>query len=159
VAARQTEGKHRAVLLRTARGPAPEVLRLPPRNAMAGALAAGKHFFATAACDKVYVELVVLGSSKDPATGKPAAIPKKFPSLDPILTGDLAGLAPIVEDDGDHLHLGVAAPNREIGRRLVAAYQDQNPGSSPALSCREPPGKQGAPGGAAAPPPRGARPR
>jgi hypothetical protein len=156
VAARQTEGKHRAVLLRTARGPAPELMRLPPRNAMAGALASGKHFFATAACDKVFVEISVLGPSKDPATGKPAAVPKKFASLDAILTGDLAGFAPVVDDDGDHLHLGVPVPSRDVGRRLAAAYQDQNPGSSPTLSCYEPAGKPAT--GAGAAPPRGGRP-
>lgn len=141
ISARQTEGKHRAVLLRAARGPAPEPVRLPPRNAMAGALAAGKGFFATAACDHVWVEIAVLGPSKDPATGKPAAVPKKLPALEPVLTGELADLAPVVEDDGSQLHLGIPTPSRDLGRRLVAAYQEKNPGTAPNLSCHEPAGK------------------
>jgi hypothetical protein len=138
IAARQTEGKHRAVLLRTAREPRPELVRLPPRNAMAGSLSSHKRFFATAACDKVYVDVAALGPSKDPVTGKAAAVPKRFPALDPLLAGDFASLAPVVEDDGTQLHVGVPVPSRDLGRKLVAAYQEKNPGSTPALFCHDP---------------------
>jgi hypothetical protein len=148
VAARQIGGRARAVLLRTAREPRPELIRLPPRNAMVGSLAAHKRFFATAACDRVYVDLASLGPSKD-AAGKAAAVPKRFPALEPVLSGDFAALAPVVEDIGGELRVGVPVPTRDLGRKLAAAYQEKNPGSAPAVVCHEPmlAGEAGKPAG------------
>ncbi len=138
---REHEGKARAVLLRTGGGEGRETIRLPPRNAMAGTIASSGRFFATAACDKVFVSLYVLGPSRD-AKGQPAAIPKDFGALKPVLVGELSGLAPVVEDDGAELHVGVVAPSREVGRKLVTAYLEQHPehekGPAPSVFCHEP---------------------
>jgi hypothetical protein len=141
-AGRESGGQARALILRTggAGGADPkEAIRLPPRNAMAGTIATSKRFFATAACERVFVSLYDIGPSKDPVTGKPADVPKDLAGpLKPVLTGELAGLAPIADDDGTTVHVGVVAPSREIGRRLVAAYQEKNPRSAPGLFCHEP---------------------
>jgi hypothetical protein len=123
---RERDGRTRAVLLRTAHGEVPDPVRLPPRNAMAGTIASSGRFFATAACDKVWVELRTLGPSRD-AAGKPIAPPKDFPALKPLLVGDLASLAPTVEDDGKDLVLGVLAPTRELGRKLLSALGEASP--------------------------------
>jgi hypothetical protein len=135
--AREHNGRTRAVLLRTAHGEVADPLRLPPRNAMAGMIATNGRFFATAACDKVWVQLRTLGPSKD-ASGKPVTVPKDFAALKPLLQGDLAGLAPVVEDDGGVLTLGVLAPTRELGRKLLAAYTEANPHETPLIFCHEP---------------------
>jgi hypothetical protein len=148
-AAREREGKNRAMLLRTLVSEGKDTLRLPPRNAMSGTIATSKHFFATAACDKVFASLYALGPSKDPATGKPTEVPKDFSALKPLFEGELAGLQPIVEDDGTQLYVGAVAPSRELGRKLVAAYQErsadhegsshaQSPGVLPSVFCHEP---------------------
>ncbi len=136
---RELEGKARAVLLRSrsSKGAAPAVLHLPPRNAMAGMIATNKRFFATAACDKVYAHLYTLGPSKD-ASGKAAAVPKDFSALAPVFEGELAGLQPVVEDDGANLYVGVPVPSRDVGRRLLAAYEEKNPKATPNLFCHEP---------------------
>jgi hypothetical protein len=104
---------------------------------MAGSLSAHKRFFATSACDKVYVDIASLGPSKD-AAGKATAVPKRFPALEPLLAGDFAALVPVVEDDGAELRLGVPVPTRELARKLAAAYLEKNPGSAPAVVCHEP---------------------
>jgi hypothetical protein len=128
-AGREHEGKARAVLLRTGGGGARETIRLPPRNAMAGSIASSRRFFATSACDKVFVNLYLVGPSKASKLGPPASIPKDFAALKPVFEGELAGLQPVVvEEDETDLYVGVQAPSREIGRRLLAAYLEKNPG-------------------------------
>jgi hypothetical protein len=137
VSARELEGKARAVLLRTGAKPG-DLVRLPPRNAMAGATATHGGFFATSACDKVYVDLEVLAPGSAPAIGKRAEIPKGFPWLKALLHDEFANLQPVLEDDGTAVHVGVPVPSREVGRRLMAAYQEQNPKAKPNLLCHDP---------------------
>jgi len=132
-----SRGGH-GVLLRTARIDAKDALELPPRNAMSGMIAANRRFVATPACDKVYAHLYTLGPSKDPGTGKPTEVPKAFAALKPVFEGELAGLAPIVEDDGAHLYVGVPVPSLEVGRKLLAAYHEKNPQTASNLFCHEP---------------------
>jgi hypothetical protein len=105
---------------------------------MAGAIATSKRFFATAACDKAFASLYTAGPSKDSATGKPLAAPKDFSALKPLLEGDLAGHEPVVEDDGTHYVVGVLFPRRDLARKLVGAWQDKNPKTTPAVFCHEP---------------------
>jgi hypothetical protein len=131
------EGKARAVLLRTGAKTA-DLVRLPPRNAMAGATATFGRFFATSACDKVFVDLEVLAPASAPGIGKRAEIPKDFPWLKALLQEEFARLQPVLEDDGVALHVGVPVPSRDVGRRLMAAYQEKNPKAKPNLFCHEP---------------------
>jgi hypothetical protein len=147
VSARETEGKARAVLLRsgpagghlqTPGGQPSDLIRLPPRNAMAGAMATHGRFFATAACEKVYVDLEVLGPASHPGVGKRAEAPKDFARLKPLFQDEFASLQPVLEDDGASFHVGVVVPSRDVGRRLMAAYQEKNPKAKPNLFCHEP---------------------
>jgi hypothetical protein len=133
-----TTGKGAGLLLRTAKVDAKDVARLPDRKAMAEAVASNRRWIATDACDKVYAHLTTLGPSKDPATGKPADAPKGFSALKPVFDGELAGLQPIVEDDGAHLYIGVPVPSLEVGKKLLAAYREKNPKATPSLFCHEP---------------------
>ncbi len=132
------------VLLRTRRTDSKDALgggptlALPPRNAMSGMIAANHRFFATPACDKVYAHLYTLGPSKDPATGKPTEVPKSFDALKPVFEGELKGLAPVVEDDGAYLYVGVPVPSLEVGHKLLAAYHEKNPKTASNLFCHEP---------------------
>lgn len=119
------------VLLRTAKIDPAAALPLPPRNAMSGMTSSNRRFFATAACDKVYAHLYTLGASKDP-------VPKDFSALKPVFDGELASLAPIVEDDGAHLFVGVPVPSLEVGHELLAAYHEKNPKVTSNLFCHEP---------------------
>jgi hypothetical protein len=153
VAAREREGKARAVLLRTVKGDAPDLVRLPPRNAMAGAIATSGHFFATAACDKAFAQLGLVAPRLD-AQGKVIPPPKEFPALKPLLEGDLAGYEPVVEDAGGSYRIGVLFPRRDLARKLVAAYQDAFPQAPAAgVFCHDPVAM-----GEAAKPPEGAKP-
>jgi hypothetical protein len=128
-----TNQKGEGVLLRSTPAAAKDLVKLPTRKAMSDMVSSNRRWIATPACDKVYAHLATLGPSKSEP-------PKDFSVLKAALASnkEFESLAPIVEDDGAHLYIGVPVPSIEVGQKLLAAYAEKSPKTVSNLFCHEP---------------------